>query len=99
SRASSDQVLDPVLGSLYFAPQQAGPLLWDAPNRFLTWGSTPTRFWGILFTYLLDYRTGFPYSAVNQQQFLVGTTNTYRFSTYASLTIGLEKRFTFKDRV
>ena len=99
SRASSDQVLDPYLGSLYFAPQQAGPLLWDAPNRFLMWGSTPTRFWGILFVYLFDYRTGFPYSAVNQQQFLLGTANSYRFSDFASLTIGLEKKFTFKDRV
>ena len=33
SRASSDQVLDPILGALYFAPQQPGPLSWDAPNR------------------------------------------------------------------
>jgi hypothetical protein len=99
SRASSDQVLDPVLGSLYFAPQQAGPLLWDAPNRFLQWASVPTPIWGILFTDLFEYRTGYPYSAVNQQQFLVGAPNSYRFPSYASLTIGFEKKFTFKDRV
>jgi len=99
SKASSDQVLDPALGSLYFAPQQAGPLSWDAPNRILTWGSTPTPIWGILFSYLFDYHTGFPYSAINQQQFLFGTANSYRFPDYASLTIGLEKKFTFKKRV
>ena len=99
SRANSDQVLDPVLGTLFFAPQQSGPLLWDAPNRFLTWGDVPTPIWGILFTYLFDYRSGYPWSGVNQQQFLVGAANTYRFPDYASLTIGLEKKFTFRDRV
>jgi hypothetical protein len=99
SRANSDQVLDPVLGSLYFAPQQPGPLLWDAPNRFLSWGSIPTPLWGIQFTYLLDYRTGYPYSEINQQQFLIGAPNTQRFPDYASLTIGLEKKFTFRNRV
>ena len=99
SKASSDQVLDPALGSLYFAPQQAGPLSWDAPNRILTWGSTPTPIWGILFSYLFDYHTGFPYSAINQQQFLFGAANSYRFPDYASLTIGLEKKFTFRKRV
>lgn len=99
SLSSTDQVLDPVLGSLYFAAQQPGPLLWDAPNRFLSWASVPTPIWGILFTYLFEYRTGYPYSAVNQQQFLVGAANSYRFPSYASLTIGLEKKFTFKNRV
>jgi hypothetical protein len=99
SRSSSDQVLDPVLGALYFAPQQPGPLLWDAPNRFLSWGSIPTPIWGILFTYLFDYRTGYPYSEINPQQFLVGAPNTLRFPDYASPTIGLEKKFTFRNRI
>jgi hypothetical protein len=99
SRAKSDQVLDPVLGSLLFAPQSSGPLLWDTPNRLLTWADVPTPIWGILFTYLFEYRTGYPYSEVNQQQFLVGTPNAFRFPAYASLTIGLEKKFTFRDRV
>ena len=58
SRASTDQVLDPTLGALYFAPQQPGPLSWDAPNRVMTWGSIPTPIWGILFSYLVDYHTG-----------------------------------------
>jgi hypothetical protein len=99
SSARSDQVLDPVLGALYFAPQQPGPLLWDAPNRLLTWATIPTPIWGILFTYLFDYHTGFPYSAVNQQQFLVGAANSYRFPAFANLTVGFEKKFTFRDRV
>ena len=99
SRASSDQILQPMLGALYFAPQQAGPLSWDAPNRVLAWGSIPTPIWGILFTFLIDYHTGFPYSTINQQQFLIGQANSLRFPDYASLTVGFEKKFTFHDRI
>ena len=99
SQASSDQLLDPTLGALYFAAQQAGALSWDAPNRVLSWASVPTPIWGILFTYLFDYRTGYPYSNINQQQFLVGAANAQRFPDYASLTIGLEKKFGFSHRV
>jgi len=96
SKANTDQVLDPVLGALYFAAQQGAPLSWDAPNRFLGWASAPTPLWGILFSCLLDYRTGYPFSAVNQQQFLVGTANSLRFPDFASLNIGLEKKFRFR---
>ncbi|MFI5098628.1 MAG: carboxypeptidase regulatory-like domain-containing protein, partial [Candidatus Acidiferrales bacterium] len=96
SRASSDQVLDPALGALNFAAQQSGPLAWDAPNRFLGWASVPTPLWGILFSCLVDYRTGYPFSVVNQQQFLVGAANSRRFPDYASLNISLEKKFRFR---
>ncbi len=96
SRANSDQVLDPVLGALYFAPQQGGPLAWDAPNRFLGWANVPTPVWGLLFSCLLEYRTGYPFSVVNQQQFLIGAANSQRFPDYANLNIGLEKKFRFR---
>jgi len=99
SKATTDQDLDPVLGQLYFAPQQPGPLSWDAPNRVLTWGSIPTPIWGILFTYFFEYRTGYPYSVINQEQFLVGPPNSLRFPDYASLTIAVEKKFGFSHRV
>jgi hypothetical protein len=95
SRANTDQALDPVLGSLFFAPQQGAPLLWDAPNRALSWGTVPTPFWGIDFAYLFEYRTGYPFSVVNQQQFLIGSPNNMRFPDYASLNISLEKKFRF----
>jgi hypothetical protein len=96
SRANSDQVLDPALGALYFAAQQSGPLAWDAPNRFLGWANVPTPVWGVLFSCLLDYRTGYPFSVVNQQQFLIGAADSRRFPDYASLNISLEKKFRFR---
>jgi hypothetical protein len=52
-----------------------------------------------LFTFLIDYHTGFPYSTINQQQFLIGQANSLRFPDYASLTVGFEKKFTFHDRI
>jgi hypothetical protein len=95
SRANTDQALDPVLGALYFAPQQGAPLAWDAPNRALSWGTVPTPFWGIDFAYFFEYRTGYPFSVVNQQQFLIGAPDSRRFPDYASLNISLEKKFRF----
>jgi len=95
SKANTDQALDPVLGALYFAPQQGAPLAWDAPNRALSWGTVPTPFWSIDFAYFLEYRTGYPFSVVNQQQFLIGAPDSKRFPDYASLNISLEKKFRF----
>ncbi len=96
SKANTDQALDPVLGALYFAAQQGAPLSWDAPNRVLSWGNVPTRIWGIDFAYFFEYRTGYPFSVVNQQQFLIGAPNSMRFPDYASLNLSIEKKFRFR---
>jgi hypothetical protein len=96
SRARSNQVLNPVLGSIFFAAQQSAPLAWDAPNRFLTWGWTPTHIWKIQFSYFFEYRTGYPYSVVNLQQQLVGPPNSSRFPDYDNLNVALEKKFAFR---
>jgi hypothetical protein len=96
SRASTNQVLNPVLGSIFFAAQQPAPLAWDAPDRLLTWGWTPTHIWKIQFSYFFEYRSGYPYSAVNLQQQLVGAPNSLRFPDYKNLNLALEKKFAFR---
>ena len=96
SRARSNEVLNPALGSIFYAPQQSGPVAWDTPNRLITWGWTATHIWGIQLSYLFEYRTGYPFSAVNLQQQLVGPSNGLRFPAYASLNLGLEKKFAFR---
>src|SRR5713101_4020925 len=96
SRARSDEVLNPAQGSIFYVAQQPGPVAWDAPNRLLTWGWTPTRIWGVQLSYFFEYRTGYPFSAVNLQQGLVGAANSMRFPAYGSLNLGLEKRFGFR---
>jgi hypothetical protein len=95
SSATSNQVLDPTLTSLFLSPQQQGPLLWDAPNRIISRGWSPLPIWQLLGSYFAEYHTGFPFSVVNDQQQLVGGANTRRFPTYFSLNLGLEKRFYF----
>jgi hypothetical protein len=96
SRASSNEVLDPTLAELILTPQQPGPLGWDAPNRIVSSGWTPIPLWGLLLSGFFEYRTGFPFSVLNEQQQLVGFANSHRFPNYSSLNLGLEKRFRFR---
>ncbi len=93
SNARSNEVLDYSLETLVFAPQQGGPLEWDAPNRILSSGWAPLPLWDLFFSYWLEYRTGYPFSVVNEQQQLVGAANRLRFPDYMSLNLGIEKRF------
>jgi hypothetical protein len=96
SVAHSNEVLNPALGSIFYAAQQSAPVAWDAPNRLLSWGWAPTHIWGIQLSYFFEYRTGFPFSVINLQQQLVGLPNASRFPAYASLNLGIEKKFGFR---
>ena len=96
SRATSNEVLDPSISALILTAQQSGPLSWDAPNRLISRGWTPLPVWQLLFSYFFEYRTGFPFSAVNDEQQLVGAANSLRYPNYLSLNLGLEKSFRFR---
>ncbi len=96
SIAHSNEVLNPSLGSIFFAAQQSAPVAWDAPNRLISWGWAPTHIWAIQLSYFFEYRTGFPFSVINLQQQLVSPPNSSRFPAYASLNIGIEKKFGFR---
>jgi hypothetical protein len=96
SRASSNEILDPTLVQLFLTAQEPGSLLWDAPNRLVSSGWTPIPIWGLLLSGFAEYHTGFPFSAITQQQQLYELANSYRYPGYFSLDVGLEKRFHFK---
>jgi hypothetical protein len=98
SRATSNEVLDPSITTLIFAPQQSGPLAWNAVNRFTSRGWAPLPRWHLLFSYFFEYHSGFPFSAINEQQQLVGRANSYRYPSYVNLNLGVEKRFRFRKR-
>jgi hypothetical protein len=98
SRANSNEVLDPSISSLIFSPQLPGVLAWDAPNRLVSRGWTPLPIWNLLFSYFFEYHTGFPFSAINDEQQLVGPPNSLRYPIYLSLNAGLEKRFRFRKK-
>lgn len=92
SAARSNAVLDFSLDNPVFSRQAAGPLPWDSPNRFVTWGWLPLGK-GFELDYSLDWRDGYPFSLVNQEQQLVGRPGSRRFPGYFSLNIQFEHRF------
>lgn len=95
SKADTNQALDYTLINPVFGAQGSGPLPWDAPNRLVSWGWIQTPFWHLLMSYSFDYRTGYPFNIVNQQQELVGAPERMRFPNYDRLDLGFEKQFPF----
>ncbi|MCC6861896.1 MAG: TonB-dependent receptor [Bryobacterales bacterium] len=106
SRARSDAVLEYNLEEPIFARQAPGPLSWDSPNRLITWGWAPVPksllpgplrrlAREVTVSYLVEYRSGFPFSTVNEEALLVGDPNSRRLPPYFSLNLHLEKKFRF----
>jgi hypothetical protein len=100
-------VIDYSVENPILAPQAGGPLPWDAPNRFLAWGWAPIEkkwFPRLLqpvvgetdVQLLTDFRTGFPFSVMNETGNLVGPPDASRFPDFATVNIALERRFPFR---
>ncbi|MGH9840531.1 MAG: carboxypeptidase regulatory-like domain-containing protein [Blastocatellia bacterium] len=92
SAARSNAVFDFNLDNPLFSPQAGGPLPWDTPNRFISWGLLPLVKQFDL-AYSLEWRDGFPFSLINQDQRLVGAPNASRLPAYFSLNLHAERRF------
>jgi hypothetical protein len=92
SRAHTNAALAPTFQSLLFSPQLPGLLPWDSPNRLISWGWAPfvDKF---QLDYIVDWRTGYPFDVVNQNQELVGFPGSHRFPDFFSLDLFLERRF------
>lgn len=75
-------------------PNQFSNLSTDVPNRLLAWGniSLPHK---ATFSPILEWRSGFPYAIVDQNQNFVGTRNAsnQRFPKFFSLDAELSKDF------
>jgi len=83
-------------------PQQSGPLAWDTPNRVISWGWLPIPFWKLKnrwdFVYLIDRHTGFPFTAINAADQVVGTAGSYRFPAHVNFSPGIEWKFHFRGQ-
>jgi len=99
SSARSNQVLGFTLDSVFdplFIGRNNGPLAWDTPYRVISYAWTPVpRSQTLSFSYALEWRTGYPFTVVNEQQEIVGSPDSRRFPTYFNLGTYLEKRFDF----
>jgi carboxypeptidase family protein len=93
SRTHSNEVLDPSLQqTLLIGSDNAGPLPWDAPNRFLSWGYLPTFWKNWAVAYLFEERTGFPFSIQHDNGQLVGAPDSLRYPDYFNINLYLEWR-------
>lgn len=98
SRALSNAVVDFNPDNPLLVPDNTGRLGWDAPNRFLSSGYLPTfwRKWSI--AYLLETRSGFPFSVQNDLGRVIGQVNSRRFPTFFELNFFVERRFAFRGQ-
>ena len=90
SRAYSNAVADVTVDQPMLISSNAGPLAWDSPNRFLTWGYLPTKFKNWAVAYLFETRTGFPFSVQDEIGRVLGAPNSDRFPEYLNLNLHLE---------
>jgi hypothetical protein len=73
-------------------PDARGPLPWDAPNRYLFWSNVSLPRGFTVFP-VLDVRTGFPLSVVDEDRNFVGARNEAgRYPTFVSLDTQVSKR-------
>jgi hypothetical protein len=79
SHSRTNEVFDYNLDSQTFATELQGPLNYDAPDRLVSWGWSPVLARSFIASYLLEYRTGFPFSVFDENYQLVGLPNSYRF--------------------
>jgi hypothetical protein len=72
-------------------PDARGRLPFDAPNRFLFWGSiaAPLK---LTVVPVYDLHTGFPYSIEDQYRAFVGPRNVDRFPTFSSFDLQVTRR-------
>lgn len=85
--SSFDSVLAPIIGDNAYAALNT-----DVPHRLFIRGRVmPRPKWLVLG--ILDWRTGVPYSVVNETLDFVGPRNVLRLPNYARLELGVERRF------
>jgi len=73
-------------------PNLFGTLPSNVPNRLITYGNFKLP-WEMTLSPVLDWHTGFPYSAIDVLQNYVGPPNSLRFPEFLSLDLKISKDF------
>ena len=71
-------------------PDAPGRLPFDAPNRFLFWGTFAAP-WKLTLVPVYDLHTGFPYSVEDEYRAYVGPRNIYRFPRFSSFDLQISR--------
>jgi hypothetical protein len=96
SRALSNGVVDLNIDDPIIVTQNEGPMPWDSPNRFLSWAYLPLFWKNYAVAYLLESRSGFPFSTKDEIGGFVGKINSFRFPAFFTLNLHGERRFVFR---
>ncbi len=96
SRATSNALPDLRTDQSFQVLSDFVPVPWDAPNRFLGWAYVPLPFKEWALAVLADARSGFPFSAMDENGQIVGAVNSLRFPSNFELNVHVERRFTFR---
>ncbi|MCS7025370.1 MAG: TonB-dependent receptor [Bryobacteraceae bacterium] len=98
SRARSNAVIDQSVDEPLLISDNAGPLPWDTPNRWLSWGYLPTPWKKWAVAYLAEYRTGFPFSIQDANGQLVSKVNELRYPAFFELNLHVERTVFFRKQ-
>jgi outer membrane receptor for ferrienterochelin and colicin len=74
-------------------PNARGRLSFDAPNRFLFWGTLAAP-WKLTLVPVYEIHTGFPYSVENEFREYIGPRNVARFPRFSSLDLQITRPLT-----
>jgi outer membrane receptor for ferrienterochelin and colicin len=74
-------------------PNARGRLAFDAPNRFLFWGTLAAP-WKLTLVPVYEIHTGFPYSVENEFRVYVGPRNVARFPRFSSFDLQISRPLT-----
>lgn len=96
SRALSNAVTDIAVDDPVIVSNNVGPMPWDAPHRFQTWGYLPTPFkkWSV--AYMVDVRNGFPFSVQDDTGRLVESINSRRFPMFFEANLHIERKLSLR---
>ncbi|MDQ3012129.1 MAG: hypothetical protein M3X11_15650 [Acidobacteriota bacterium] len=64
----------------------------DLPHRFLAWGTFQLP-WKLRYSPIVEFRSGFPYSALDAKQNFVGEVNSLRFPKFLSVDSRVSRDF------
>jgi len=97
SRALSSNVIDVTVEDPVSIENNAGRVPWDAPHRLLAWGylPLPRKNWAVAF--LVDTRSGFPFSTRAAGGAVVGPVSAARFPTYFEMNLHVERKLVFRS--
>jgi len=90
SSARSNNAVDLSVDEPQIVPDNTGPLPWDIPNRALSWGYLPTFWKNWALAYLVEYRTGLPFSIVGEDGSVLGAVNAHRLPVFFEANLHLE---------